>query len=160
MDLHHMRQLDQLLAHALRLLGEAEAVEGQTEWEREVRALRDGYRDLQLSYDDDPNRSPARVDVRRIVGEVLLADATVHRLYHSDPAMRHGVEIVMGTLGTVADVLVREGETVLYAGHLIELTAQELQKAHNAHVDTAALATANVEMFGPHPLAPTPGDLS
>lgn len=164
----HLHALDQLMARALRLLGRAEAVEGQDQWERDVKSLRDAYRDFTLSLDDASPLSAAAaavavptpdsdryaavrasggVDVRAIVGEVMLGNPAAHDFYHHDPAMRHGIEVATGVLSIVAAVLVDEGDTPELAAHIVHRALHRLSDdAPPPGVDLAALGSANTAL--------------
>jgi len=90
---------------------------------------------------------------------VLLATPAAHRLYHTDAAMRHGIEVAMAVLSTVADVLVGEGDTPELAAHIIHLAAHKLSgNTPPPGVDLDALGTANTALDLTDPdRAVTPG---
>lgn len=101
------------------------------------------------------------VDVRAIVGEVLLSSEATHKLYHTDPATRHGIEVAMGVLSIVAGVLVSEGDSPELAAHIVHIAAHRLSdNSPPPGVDLDALGTANTELdLADLDRAGTPGTL-
>lgn len=52
---------------------------------------------------------PVPLDVRAIVLDIIDRNPEARHAFRHDPAMYHGVEVVIGTLGRVAEVLDRTG---------------------------------------------------
>ncbi len=152
--------LDDIAAEAMDLLmdvrvGKIDMIHRPDLWEKRRAATEEDYRRLmerRAVHCPPAGVNPAAdasggVDVRAIVGDVLLSNETAHKLYHTDPAMRHGIEVVMGVLGTVAAVLVDEGDSPELAAHIVHVVAHKLSdNTAPPAVSADALGTANAEL--------------
>lgn len=88
-----------------------------------------------------------RIDVRRIVLDILGENPEAARLYLLDPAMRHGVEITIGVLGRAAEVLTTTaGHSHPEAEALIRAIAVRCSQPRGPE-DLAAIAAANSQLF-------------
>lgn len=92
------------------------------------------------------------VDVRAIVAEVITSNRTAHEAYLHDPAMHHGVEVVIGTLGRTILALTRTRRFT--RTELVELTRTIAVACSisGGPEDEQAIGRANSELFPDRPV--------
>lgn len=101
----------------------------------------DTTRVMQPAGESDP------VDVRAIVAEVIASNHAAHTAYLHDPAMHHGVEVVIGTLGRAVLELARTGRhTRAELVDLVRATAIACSISGGPE-DEQAIGRANAELF-------------
>lgn len=108
---------------------------------------------------DGENERWAALDVRAIVGATIDADPVSARLYLNDPAVHHGVEVMIGVLSRLVPLARNVGIDVDTVTKLIYLTALACANDNRGAEDAAKMATLNTQLFGQHPTAPRPWDL-
>jgi hypothetical protein len=121
----------------------------------EVVATRDEHgvaHNLLASYCSSLGHLPtADIDVRRIVLDLIGGNETARKAYLVEPAFQHGVEITIGVLSRVADVLLRAGIEPKMATHLIYHAAVACAN-FGGQEDLVAIAKMNGALFdGPGP---------
>lgn len=97
------------------------------------------------------------IDVREIVAEVVGANRAAKEAYLHDPAMKYGIEVVIGTLGWTVDTLVRTGRHT--RAELVDLvrTIAIACSISGGPADEQTIGQANTDLFPDRDL-PT-GDL-
>lgn len=85
------------------------------------------------------------IDVRKIVLDVIERNDEARTAYLTDPAMHHGVEVTIGVLGRVAEVLVTSG--IHGAESLIKEIAVACSRSGGPEREQI-IAAANSNLFG------------
>lgn len=113
----------------------------------------DGLLDRVVAVPEDTSRvmQPAGeqepVDVRGIVADVIASNHAAHEAYLHDPAMRHGVEVVIGTLGRTVLALAQTGRHTRDELVCLARTVAVACSISGGPEDEQTIGEANTELF-------------